>query len=100
MEAIDMEYLLEDNQRVVDFLKAGTGGHTKVHWLAGGKDRPGMGVRKATADGRRIPRKPDIYTYVERLGINSSFIGQHYELPIAMGTSSRKKKSGQGPVRV
>jgi hypothetical protein len=37
-----------------------------------------------------------IYTYVERLGINPSFIRQHYELPIAMGASSRSKKSRYG----
>ena len=36
-----------------------------------------------------------IYAYVERLGINSSLIRSHYELPIAMVASSRKK-SRQG----
>ena len=37
-----------------------------------------------------------IYLYVERLGINSSLIRPHYELPIAMVASSRKKKSSHG----
>ena len=37
-----------------------------------------------------------IYAYVERLGINSSLIHPHYELPIAMVASSGKKKSRQG----
>jgi hypothetical protein len=37
-----------------------------------------------------------LYAYVERLGINSSLIRPHYELPITMVASSRKKKSRQG----
>ena len=41
-------------------------------------------------------RRPDIYAYVERLGINSSLIRPHYELPITMVASSRKNKSRQG----
>ena len=44
----------------------------------------------------RTLRRPDIYAYAERLGINSSVIRPHYELPIAMVASSRKKKSRQG----
>jgi hypothetical protein len=36
-----------------------------------------------------------IYAYVERLGINSSLIRSHFEPPIAMVASSRKK-SRQG----
>ena len=44
VETIDMEYLLEDNQRVVNFLAAGTQEDTQRYfWPAGGKDRPGMG---------------------------------------------------------
>jgi hypothetical protein len=45
---------------------------------------------------RRIPRRPGIYTYIERLGINSSFIRKHCELPTALGAPSRKKKSRHG----
>ena len=48
------------------------------------------------SQARRALRRPDIYAYVERLGINSSLIRPHYELPIAMVASSRKKKSRQG----
>ena len=45
------------------------------------------------SQARRTLRRPDIYAYVERLEINSSLIRPHYELPIAMVASSRKKKS-------
>jgi hypothetical protein len=41
-------------------------------------------------------RRPDIYAYVERLGINSSLIRPHYELPVDMVAFSRKNKSRQG----
>ena len=94
VEPIDMEYLLGDNQGVVNFLAAGTQEdkqrcidlfHTKIdrEWKA----------RKAVSQARRTLRRPDIYAYAERLGINSSVIRPHYELPIAMVASSRKKKS-------
>ena len=53
-------------------------------------------ARKAVSQARRTLRRPDIYAYVERLGINSSLIRPHYELPIAMAASSRKNKSRQG----
>ena len=45
---------------------------------------------------RRILRRPDIYAYVQDLGIDSSLIRPHYELPIDMVASSRKNKSRQG----
>ena len=48
------------------------------------------------SQARRTLRRPDIYAYVERLGINSSLIRPHYELPITMVASSRKNKSRQG----
>ena len=48
------------------------------------------------SQARRTLRRPGIYAYVERLGINSSLIRPHYELPIAMVASSGKKKSRQG----
>ena len=48
------------------------------------------------SQARRTLRRPDIHAYVERLGINSSLIRPHYELPIAMVASSRKKKSRHG----
>jgi len=73
VEPIDIEYLLEDNQRVVNFLAAGTQEdkqrfidllHARIdlEWEA----------RKAVSQARRTLRRPDIYAYVERLGINSS----------------------------
>ena len=96
MEPIDIEYLLEDNQRVVNFLAAGTQEdkqrfidllHTRIdrEWEA----------RKAVLQARRTLRRPGIYAYVERLEIDPSLIRSHYELPIAMVASSRKK-SHQG----
>ena len=45
------------------------------------------------SQARRTLRRPDIYAYVECLGINSSLIRAHYELPIAMVASSRKSVS-------
>jgi hypothetical protein len=47
------------------------------------------------SQARRTLRRPDIYAYVEDLGINSSLIRPHYEPPIAMAASS-KNKSRQG----
>ena len=43
-----------------------------------------------------LSMKIQIKAYVERLGINSSLIRPHYELPIDMVGFSRKKKSRQG----
>ena len=50
---------------------------------------------EAVSQARRTPRRPDIYAYVEDLGVNSSLIRPHYELPIDMVASSRKNKSRQ-----
>ena len=87
-----MEYLLEDNQRVVDILEAGTQkDKQKFIGLLEAKIDKEWEARKAVEETRRIPRRLAIYTYVECLGINSSFIRQNYELPITMGASSRKK---------
>ena len=47
------------------------------------------------SQARRTLRRPDIYAYVEDLGVNSSLIRPHYELPIDMVASSRKNKSRQ-----
>jgi hypothetical protein len=52
-------------------------------------------VRKSVVPSENAPLR-DIYAYVERLGINSYLIRPHYELPIAMVASSRKKKSSHG----
>ena len=67
----------EDKQRFIEFL------HARIdrEWEA----------RKAVSQARRTLRRPDIYAYVDRLGINSSLIRSHYELPIAMVASSREK---------
>ena len=53
-------------------------------------------ARKAVSQACRTLRGPDIYAYVERLGINSSLLRPRYKLPIAMVASSRKKKSHHG----
>ena len=97
MEPIDIEYLLEDNQRVVNFLTAGTQEDKQrfIDLLHAKIDRE-WEVQKTTSRARRTLHRPDIYAYVERLGINSSLIRSHYELPIAMVASSRKNKSRQG----
>ena len=96
MEPIDIEYLLEDNQRVVNFLAAGTQEDKQrfIDLLHARIDRE-WEARKAVSQARRTLHRPDIYAYVERLGINSSLIRSHYELPIAMDASSRKN-SRQG----
>ena len=97
VEPIDMEYLLEDNQRVVNFLAAVTQeDKQRFIGLLEAKIDQEWEAQKAVAETCRMPRRPDIYTYVERLGINSSLVRQHYELPLPMGTSSRKKKSRHG----
>ena len=93
VEPIDIEYLLEDNQRVVNFLTAGTQEdkqrfidllHARIdlEWEA----------RKAVSQARRTPRRPTIDLYVQDLGIDPSLIRSHYELPIAMVASSWKNK--------
>ena len=93
MEPIDIEYLLEDNQRVVNFLTAGTqDDKQKFIDLLRAKLDPEWEVRKAVSQARRTPRRPDIYAYVQDLGINSSLIRLHYELPIDMVAFSKKYK--------
>ena len=72
----------EDKQRFIDLLRA----KLDREWEA----------RKAVSQARRTLRRPDIYAYVDDLGINSSLIRPHYELPIDTVASSRKNKSRQG----
>jgi hypothetical protein len=93
VEPIDIEYLLGNNQRVVNFLKTGKQEDKQrfVNLLHAKLDRE-WEARKAVSQARRTPRRTDIYAYVEDLGINSSLIHPHYELPIDMVASSRKKK--------
>ena len=55
-----------------------------------------MKADAAVGGKRRVPRRPDIYLYVQDLGIDPSLIRSHYELPIDMVASSRKNKSRQG----
>ena len=97
VEPIDMEYLLEDNQRVVNFLAAGTQEDKQrfVDLLHAKIDREWK-VRRDQSRARRIPRRPTIDLYVQDLGIDPSLIRSHYELPIDMVASSRNNKSRQG----
>ena len=97
VKPIDIEYLLEDNQRAVNFLTTGTQEDKQrfVNLLHAKLDRE-WEARKAVSQARRTPRRPDIYAYVEDLGVNSSLIRPHYELPIDMVASSKKNKSRQG----
>ena len=55
-----------------------------------------MKADAAAGGKRRVPRRPDIYLYVQDLGIDPSLIRSHYELPIDMVASSRNNKSRQG----
>ena len=100
MEPIDIEYLLEDNQRVANFLTAGTQEDKQkfIDLLHAKIDREWEEMKAdATAAGqRRVPRRPDIHLYVQDLEIDSSLIRSHYELPIDMVATSRKNKSRQG----
>ena len=97
VEPIDIEYLLEDNQRVVNFLTAGTQEDKQrfIDLLHAKIDRE-WEARKTVSQARRTPRRPDIYAYVQDLGIDPSLIRSHYELPIDTVASSRKNKSRQG----
>ena len=97
VEPIDIEYLLKDNQRVVNFLAAGTQEDEQrfIDLLHAKIDRE-WEARQAVSQARRTLRRPDIYAYIDRLGINSSLIRPHYELPIAMVASSREKKFRHG----
>ena len=78
VEPIDIEYLLEDNQRVVNFLTAGTQEdkqrfidllHAKIdrEWERRQADAAAGGIR-------RVPRRPNISLYVQDLGIDPSLI--------------------------
>jgi hypothetical protein len=96
VEPIDIEYLLEDNQRVVNFLMAGTQEDKQrfIDLLRAKIDRE-WEARKNASRALRTPRRPDIYAYVQDLGINPFLILPQYELPIDMVASSRKNKSRQ-----
>ena len=97
MEPIDIEYLLADNaQRAVKFLTEGTQEDKQrfIDLLRAKLDRE-WEFQTAASRARQIPRRPDIYAYVEDLGINPSLILPHYELPIDMVASSKKKKTGK-----
>ena len=64
VEPIDMEYLHEDNQRVVNFLAAGTQEDTqRFIGLLEAKIDQEWEARKAVSQTRRLPRRPDIYLY-------------------------------------
>ena len=92
MEPIDIEYLLEDNQRVVNFLTAGTQEDKQrfIDLLNAKIDREWKVLRDQSR-ARRIPRRPTIDLYLQDLGINPSLIR-----PIDTVASSRKNKSRQG----
>ena len=99
VEPIDIEYryLLKDNQRVVNLFTAGTQEDKQrfIDLLNAKIDRE-WEARKTVSQARRTPRRPDIYAYVQDLGIDPSLIRSHYELPIDTVASSRKNKSRQG----
>ena len=71
VEPIDIEYLLEDNKRVVNFLTAGTQEDKQrfIDLLRAKLDRE-WEARKAVSQARRTPRRPDIYAYAQDLGID------------------------------
>jgi hypothetical protein len=96
VEPINIEYLLEDNQRAVNFLTTGTQeDKQRFDNLLHAKLDQVWEARKAASQARRTPRRPDIYAYVQSLGIDPSLIRLHYEVPIVMAASS-KNKSRQG----
>ena len=78
VEPIDIEYLLEDNQRIVNFLTAGTQEDKQrfIDLLRAkiDREREERKAEAAAAGKRRVPRRPDIYAYVQDLGIDSSLI--------------------------
>ena len=92
VEPIDIEYLLEDKQRVVNFLTAGTQEDKQrfIDLLNAKIDRE-WEARKAASRARRIPRRTTIDLYLQDLQIDPSLIR-----PIDTATSSRKNKSRQG----
>ena len=76
VEPIDIEYLLEDNQRAVNFLTTGTQEDKQrfVNLLHAKLDRE-WEARKAASQARRTPRRPDIYAYVQ--GLELHLLQQH-----------------------
>ena len=76
VEPIDIEYLLEDNQRAVNFLTTGTQEDNQrfVNLLHAKLDRE-WEARKAASQARRNPRRPDIYAYVQ--GLELHLLQQH-----------------------
>jgi hypothetical protein len=92
VEPIDIEYLLANNQRVVNFLTAGTQEDKQrfIDLLNAKIDRE-WEVQKAASTARRTPRRTTIDLYLQDLGIDPSLIR-----PTDTATSSRKNKSRQG----
>ena len=76
VEPIDIEYLLEDNQRAVNFLTTGTQEDKQrfVNLLHAKLDRE-WEARKAASQARRTPHRPDIYAYVQ--GLELHLLQQH-----------------------
>ena len=70
-----MEYLLEDKQRVVNFLTAGTQ-EDKQRFidLLNAKIDQEWEARKAVSQARRTPRRTTIALYLQDLGIDPSII--------------------------
>jgi hypothetical protein len=73
VEPIDIEYLLEDNQRIVNLFTAGTQEDKQrfIDLLNAKIDRE-WEARKAVSQARRTPRRPDICAYVQNLGLDPS----------------------------
>ena len=95
VEPIDIEYLLEDNQRAVNFLTAGTQEDKQrfIDLLLAKIDREWKRMKAdAAADGKRfVPRRPKISLYVQDLGIDPSLIRSHYETPNWYGRFLQEK---------
>ena len=91
MEPINMDHLLEDHQRAINFLTTGTQTEKQrfVDLLIARRDQE-WEARETASSTRRTPRKPDIYRYAETRGINSSLIRSFYELPIASPQKSHQ----------
>ena len=96
VESIDMGHLLEDPQRAIDLLTTGTQTEKKrfTDLLLTRRDQEWEAQRDASHARRKL-RKPHIYRYAQRLGINPSLIRPLYELPIDTIVSPQKK-SRQG----
>ena len=86
-----LSYLLEDNQRAVNFLTAGTQEDKQrfIDLLNAKIDREWK-ARRAQSRARRTPRRTTIDLYLQDLGIDPSLIRTD------TATSSRKNKSRQG----